>query len=89
MKNRHVLGRILHVLLVLSLSYALLRVLYWSFMLLADDAQQANLAPHPESDVEKTESDKPNPQKIAESLNTFWLTYDLDHCRNGVKSWDQ
>ncbi|KAF2437584.1 hypothetical protein P171DRAFT_491926 [Karstenula rhodostoma CBS 690.94] len=78
MKGRHLLGRVLHVLLVLSLIYTLLRLLYWSFLRLAEDAQQGNFAPHPMSD----DPEKPSPQKIAESLNTLWLSYDLDHCRN-------
>ncbi|KAK7190331.1 hypothetical protein PSPO01_03306 [Paraphaeosphaeria sporulosa] len=82
MKGRHFIGRVLHVLLVLSLIYTLLRLLYWSFSRLADDAQQGNFAPHPASDVDSAEPEKLSPQKIAESLNTLWLSYDLDHCRN-------
>jgi hypothetical protein len=64
MKSRYLLGRVLHVLLVLSLTYALLRMLYWSFSRLADDAQHANFAPHPVSDAESDEARRPSPQKI-------------------------
>ncbi|KAF9732598.1 hypothetical protein PMIN06_009494 [Paraphaeosphaeria minitans] len=82
MKGRHLLGRVLHVLLVLSLTYSLFRVLYWSFSRLADEAQQGNFAPHSVSDAESAGPEKSSPQEIAESLNTLWLSYDLDHCRN-------
>ncbi|KAF1968890.1 hypothetical protein BU23DRAFT_255153 [Bimuria novae-zelandiae CBS 107.79] len=85
MRSRQILGRALHALLVLTLSYLLLHVLYWGFTLLAEDARQEHAAQHPVSNVENIEdvgNDKPTPQQIAESLNTVWLSYDLDHCRN-------
>jgi hypothetical protein len=71
MRNRHLLGRVLHVVLVVSLTYALLHLLYWSFSRLADDAQHANFAPHPVSDAESVDAEKPGPQKIVR-FPLFW-----------------
>lgn len=64
MKGKYILGRVLHILLVVLLTYTLLRLLYWSFSQLADDARQGNFAPHPVNDAENMEPQKPSPQKI-------------------------
>ncbi|KAF2679194.1 hypothetical protein K458DRAFT_394102 [Lentithecium fluviatile CBS 122367] len=72
-----ILGRVLHALLVLVLSYLLFRAVYYAFSLLANEPPPGT--PRPQ---EVTVDNKPSPQEIAESLNTYWLSWDQDHCRN-------
>ena len=98
MKLQYVVGRFLHGLLVLALGFLIVRALYYGFSLLREDAQRENAVTQNLHDLGDLADDKPSPQMIvslshnnntgglipveAESLNTFWLSYDLDHCRN-------
>ncbi|KAF1948758.1 hypothetical protein CC80DRAFT_556014 [Byssothecium circinans] len=71
--TQKLLAKTLHILLVLILTLALLKAVWHALSLLIADAK-----PPPPPPVDNG----PSMQDIAESLNTFWLSYDFDHCRN-------
>ncbi|KAF2635211.1 hypothetical protein P280DRAFT_473951 [Massarina eburnea CBS 473.64] len=76
MKKRAAVENTLHALLVLVLSLGLIRIVWYAIALVITDIYPP--PPRPAS----PDDGKPTPQDIAESLNTIWLSFDFDHCRN-------
>ncbi|KAF2123370.1 hypothetical protein P153DRAFT_371695 [Dothidotthia symphoricarpi CBS 119687] len=80
------LFHIAHALLVLVLTALLIRVVYYGFAILWADQHPQPVQSQQDSANAKLE--RPSPQEMAESMNTYWDMWDEDHCKHVCEtSW--
>ncbi|KAH7409803.1 hypothetical protein DE146DRAFT_326880 [Phaeosphaeria sp. MPI-PUGE-AT-0046c] len=74
MTNR-IIRVLLYIVLILALSY----IIY--HRLIFPSSSQQYVQPSTDDTISQS-SNKPSPQDIAASMNTFWDDWDEDHCKN-------
>ncbi|KAF2251337.1 hypothetical protein BU26DRAFT_563279 [Trematosphaeria pertusa] len=77
-----IIGRLLHAALVLTLTTLLFKTVYHAFFLLSAESTTPAELTLQAGRGGNQRARGPAPEEIAESLNTFWMSFDFDHCRN-------
>ncbi|KAF2794266.1 hypothetical protein K505DRAFT_417249 [Melanomma pulvis-pyrius CBS 109.77] len=73
-----IIGRVLHALLVLILTFLLIWSVHYAFSLLLPQQRPPQRQSKEVEEYERV----PTVQDIAKSLNTHWYSFDIENCRN-------